>query len=120
MSEEKSPSGSGRLKKWPWRYPPTAAGIQVNHCKNPCCLNFGVAPLHDRKRGRPFGGGAEPMPGDYIVVATGRSLPSLKCLLCGEIFPMQSNLARPGPVAEEDILYFVPGEPPRQRAPATH
>ena len=24
MSEEKSPSGSGRLKKWPWRYPPTA------------------------------------------------------------------------------------------------
>ena len=60
------------------------------------------------------------MPGDCIVGATGRSLPSLKCLLCGEIFPMQSNLARPGPVAEEDILYFVPGEPPRQRAPATH
>ena len=30
---------------------------------------------------------------------------------------MRMGLAR-GPVAEEDILYFVPGEPPRQRAPA--
>ena len=97
MSEEKSPSGSGRLKKWPWRYPPTAAGIQVNHCKNPCCLNFGVAPLHDRKRGRPADGALEPSPGDYIATGIGKGAPGLKCLLCGEIFPMQSNLA----IAEE-------------------
>jgi transposase-like protein len=56
-----------------------------------------VAPLHDRKRGRAFGGTVEAMPGDYVVVATGKSQPSLKCQLCGEIFPMQSNLA----IAEE-------------------
>ena len=31
---------------------------------------------------------------------------------------MRMGLAR-GPVAEEDILYFVPGEPPRQRAPSS-
>lgn len=56
-----------------------------------------MAPLHDRKRGRAFGGTVEAMPGDYVVVATGKSQPSLKCQLCGEIFPMQSNLA----IAEE-------------------
>jgi transposase-like protein len=38
-----------------------------------------------------------PSPGDYTVVATGKSRPALKCGLCGEIFPMQSNLA----IAEE-------------------
>lgn len=36
-------------------------------------------------------------PGDYSVVATGKAQPALKCLLCGEIFPMHSNLA----IAEE-------------------
>lgn len=97
MSEEKSPSGSGGPQKWPWRFPPTAAGIQVNHCKNPKCRNFGVPPLHERKRRRPSEGTAVPMPGDYVVVATGKGLPALKCVLCGEIFPMQSNLA----IAEE-------------------
>jgi hypothetical protein len=35
--------------------------------------------------------------GDYTVVATGKGRPALKCSLCGEIFPMQSNLA----IAEE-------------------
>jgi transposase-like protein len=37
------------------------------------------------------------MPGDYSVTGRGKGLPGLKCLLCGEIFPMQSNLA----IAEE-------------------
>ena len=36
-------------------------------------------------------------PGDYTVVATGKDQPALKCRLCGEITPMQSNLA----IAEE-------------------
>lgn len=67
--------------------------IQVNHCKNPKCPNFGVPPSNERKRGRSAQSTNPPIPGDYIVPSTGKSSPALKCLLCGEIFPMQSNLA---------------------------
>ncbi|NDP64919.1 hypothetical protein [Polaromonas sp.] len=93
---ENSPSASLKPKKWPWRHPPTACGIQVNHCKNPLCANLGVEPAA-RKRGRlPVGEVRNEGVGDYIVVTThGRT--ALKCLLCNETFPMQSNLA----VAEE-------------------
>ena len=90
MLDEKSPSGSEK-PNWPWRYPPTAAGIQVNHCKNPLCENFGVPPAAKKARG------AEPKAGDYAVVASGKNKPCLKCSLCGEVFPMHSNLA----IAEE-------------------
>jgi len=54
-----------------WRYPPTAKGIQLNHCKNPLCANFGIPPK------------AEPAKGQ----------PALLCELCRESIPMQSNLA---------------------------
>jgi transposase-like protein len=84
-------------EKWPWRYPPTAAGIQVNYCRNPKCANFGVPPHNDSKRGsaarKPGGYG----PGDCRVIASGKGQPNLLCHLCGESFPMQSNLA----IAEE-------------------
>ena len=95
--EEKSSSDKTAFK-WP-RYPPTAAGIQVNHCKSPTCRNFGIPPGPAPKRGvRPKNEPPrEPRPGDYTVVATGKAQPALKCLLCGEIFPMHSNLA----IAEE-------------------
>jgi transposase-like protein len=36
-------------------------------------------------------------PGDYMVAGRGKGLPVLRCLLCGESFPMQSNSA----IAEE-------------------
>ena len=95
--EEKSSSDKTKFK-WP-RYPPTAAGIQVNHCKSPTCRNFGVPPgPAPQREGRPKSEPPrEPAPGDYIVVAPGKDQPALKCLLCGEIFPMHSNLA----IAEE-------------------
>ncbi len=98
MLEEKSTSEPG-LKKWPWRYPPTAAGIQVNFCKSPKCGNFGVPPSNAVKKGRPSAGSEPkaPAPGDYIVVAVAKDVPALKCGLCNEVFPMHSNLA----VAEE-------------------
>ena len=77
------------------RIPLEVDGIQVNCCKNPICQNFGVKP----KSSVPRGGVPEKRPsGDtYIVVAHGKGKPALKCLCCGEIFPMKSNLA----VAEE-------------------
>ena len=98
MLEEKS-SSETEPKKWPWRYPPTVAGIQGNFCSNPFCKNFGVAPNLTAKRGKPPAGSVSkvPSPGDYIVVSTGKDVPCLKCSLCEEIFPMHSNLA----VAEE-------------------
>ena len=71
--EEKSSSDNTKFK-WP-RYPRAAAGIQVNHCKSLTCRNFGVP--------------------------TGKAQPAFKCLLCGESFPMHSNLA----IAEE--LLFI-------------
>lgn len=85
-----SPASATGPRKGP-RFPPAAAGIQVNHCKNPKCANFGVPPKLESTRGSAVG------PGDYTVVATGKDLPALKCRLCSEIFPMQSNLA----IAEE-------------------
>jgi len=98
--DEKSPSERSS-PKWPWRYPPTAAGIQVNHCKNPRCENFGVPPNNKKAHL------AAPTRGDYVVVATGKDKPSLKCSLCGEIFPMHSNLA----IAEELLRISVYLEP---------
>lgn len=93
MSEKNFPSAGKSLTKWPWRFPPGVGGIQVNHCKNPKCANFGVPPSNERKRNRSAQSSSPPLPGDYIVTATGKNSPALKCLLCQEIFPMQSNLA---------------------------
>lgn len=88
---------SGSPGPWPPRFPPTAAGIQVNHCNNPRCGNFGVPPKPESKRGAAAVRAADVGPGDYTVVAAGKNQPQLKCRLCGEIFPMQSNVA----IAEE-------------------
>lgn len=99
MSKGKSLLAGGSPARRAHRFPPTAAGIQVNCCKNPKCANFGVPP----KAGVPMRGGARAPrttpyePGDYRVVATGKDLPALHCQLCGDTFPMQSNLA----IAEE-------------------
>lgn len=90
------PAGGSPAKPFP-RFPPTAAGIQVNHCKNPKCANFGVPPKAITGRGSASVRAAAVGPGDYTVVATGKDMPALKCRLCGEITPMQSNVA----IAEE-------------------
>lgn len=112
MEEKSSPGKKGF--KWP-RYPPTAAGIQVNHCKSPTCKNFGIPPGVAPKRGaRPQGAlPKEPAPGDYIVVAYRKGNPCLKCSLCGEIFPMHSNLA----IAEELLRISDYLEPTAPRCP---
>lgn len=90
----------------PPRFPPTAAGIQVNHCKNPKCANFGVPPTHVGRRPK-TAPGTVAGPGDYVVVASGKGLPMLRCEICGEQVPMQSNLA----IAEELIRISAYLEP---------
>ena len=72
------------------------AGIQVNPCKNPRCANFGVPPKDQGRRPKSTEGSTS-APGDYVVIASGRGLPMLRCELCRETIPMQSNLA----IAEE-------------------
>lgn len=52
-------------------------------------------------------------PGDYTVVARGKDLPALKCRLCGEISPMQSNLA----IAEELLRISAYLEPVLPQCP---
>lgn len=72
------------------RIPSEADGIQVNHCKNPTCKNFGVPAKPFVPRGRVSHGSTQA--DNYIVVARGKGLPCLKCHLCGEILPIKSNL----------------------------
>lgn len=115
MSKVKSLLAGGAPAKRSTRFPPAAAGIQVNCCKNPKCANFGVPP----KPGVPARGGARTPrttpygPGDYRVVATGKDLPALHCQLCGDTFPMQSNLA----IAEELMRIAAYLEPVLPRCP---
>lgn len=81
----------------------------MNHCKNPNCANFGVPPTHLGRRPK-TAAGASLGPGDYLLGASGKGLPLLKCMLCGEFIPMQSNLA----IAEELLritAYLEPEHP---------
>lgn len=91
--------------------PAEVAGIDVNHCKNPACANFGV-PASLVKFRRKAGTGLAITPGTaYSLVATGKSRPSLVCMLCRESFSLKSNLA----VAEEVMRfaeYLLPADPP--------
>lgn len=87
--QEGIPAGSIRR-----RIPPDVGGIQVNFCKNPVCANFGVpAGLHTRRGRLPPGVQSD----SYRVIGTAPGTPSLVCKLCGDMFPIKSNLA----IAEE-------------------
>lgn len=71
-----------------FRAPAPFEGLNVNHCKNPKCFNFGVPETAHRVKRTP---GLDPQPGDYSLVAAGKSKPLLKCALCGETLPMRNN-----------------------------
>lgn len=102
---------------WPGRFPPAVAGIQVNHCKNPRCANFGVPPKAEvppPSRGRRSPKAAPMGPGDYLdTVVSGQ--PWLKCQLCKESIPLQSNLA----IAEELLRISAYLEPTGPECPNT-
>jgi hypothetical protein len=63
------------------RVPVAVHGVQVNHCKNPTCQNFGVPVAEKALQGT----------NAYTIVATGAKLPAAKCNCCGEIFGLKSN-----------------------------
>lgn len=77
------------------RIPPAVAGIQVTHCKNPGCPNFGVPAMPSTKRGAASHGGKSS--DSYRVMGGPPGTPLMRCKLCGETFPIKSNLA----IAEE-------------------
>lgn len=67
------------------RIPPEHAGIQINHCKNPTCVNFGVPEKEGVAKWAKGGGNR------YKLSSAGKHYPHLTCLACGSMFPMKSN-----------------------------
>jgi transposase-like protein len=75
------------------RVPESVAGIQVNFCKNPLCLNFGRPASNNVQ---PRGPGASTKEGrDTYTIGAGSTnhTTSMTCDLCGEHPPIKSNQA---------------------------
>lgn len=68
------------------RIPPEVDGIQVNHCKNPLCQNFGVPALESRWR-VPSGIGS------YQLAGSGKDSPVLICHICRRATVLYGNLS---------------------------
>lgn len=89
--------------------PPAVMDIDVNFCKNPQCKNFGVSV--NLIKFRRISTELATTPGTaYKLSGKGKNLPAIKCLLCGDMFVMKSNLA----VAEEFTRftrYLIPADP---------
>ena len=86
--------------------PPSSGRIDVNHCKNPNCANFGVPAEIVRWR-RKAGTVLALTPGKAYSLASAKKRPVLRCVLCGEFFAIKSSLA----VAEERdrlVAYLAP------------
>lgn len=83
--QERSPADKGNqpARTLP-RVPPAIHGIQVNHCKNPVCENFGLPVAEGSTKGKYADN-------DYAIVASGAKQPAAKCNSCGEIFGLKSN-----------------------------
>lgn len=95
------------------RIPVAVEGIQVNFCKNPRCLNFGVpANPEAQKKGRPKGGKSSD---GYMISGggskPGQSVPVLKCKRCGEHPTIKSNLA-----ITQEVARFWPTKPSKRGA----
>lgn len=76
------------------RIPPEVGGIQVNFCKNPNCVIFGVPASVEKQ---PRGPGAKDRGLDTYRISGSThgkkrvSTPLLKCTKCGETPPIKSN-----------------------------
>lgn len=94
------------------RIPVAVDGLQVNFCKNPICLNFGV-PASTEKQ--PRGPGSQNAGRDrYILSNHTPSRIKLVCQVCGESLPIKSNQ---GIREELDRLAGYLGEVPEPACP---
>lgn len=74
------------------RIPPTVDGIQVNHCSNVECENFGVELRQDVTRGGTKRGVPRVSDGHRVVGGRGESRPKrLLCLKCRQSSTLKSN-----------------------------
>lgn len=93
------PSKPPKVKFKGHKLPRPYNGIQVNVCKNPDCLNYGVEPNYRERRGRPRKSATATVgvvfePGDYKIDGQNVGFDKvLKCLLCGERSTLRSNKA---------------------------
>lgn len=60
--------------------------LQVNHCRQPGCNNFGVPAYHELKSRR-----AEDQDPAYKRATTGTGIPALRRKACGDKPPIKSN-----------------------------
>lgn len=68
------------------RIPAEAGGIQINFCKTPTCVNFGVAEDADVAK---F---SKSPASRYRLAGAGKHYPHLVCKACSISFPVKSNL----------------------------
>lgn len=75
------------------KIPAEHAGTDVNFCKTPGCVNFGVPPSRESRVGK-RGPDAPPSDGYRLIGTPGRhgSVPSLHCQHCGTTTVLKSNL----------------------------
>lgn len=109
---EASPSparpGDGIVTPVSSKVPPEIDGIQVNFCKCPTCANYGVPAslkkyAHRSKAPTLLPGTEYTLDGKNYGAG---SVPSLKCLLCGEKPPIKSNLGIAEEVARLDTYLW--------------
>ena len=110
-------------------YPPEIAvpeefgGIQVNHCKNPTCKNYGIPP---DSTPRPFGipvdasGVYVEPPDGYIFIKTGgKTAVALQCLKCGTRREIDKNPLKNNRAIHEEfnrlMARFEKTDPTRKR-----
>ena len=94
--QKKSSAGASRIHP---RIPPEHSGVQVNHCKSPGCMNYGIAAEQ------------KSVPGSNRYTLEGkRGISSCLCTSCGVEFPLKSNI---GIVEEIERLvsYLSPPAP---------
>lgn len=78
------------------RIPPEHGDIQVNHCKSPNCINYGIPAEQTSTRGS-----------NRYTLDLHKAVSSCICTFCGEGFPLKSNLG----IAEEVermVSYLMP------------
>lgn len=94
------------------RIPDAVDGLQVNFCKNPTCLNFGIPASQEKQ---PRGPGNQNAERDrYIVKSDTPTRIRLICQYCGESLPVKSNL---GVREEQDRLAGYLAEAPEPTCP---
>lgn len=70
----------------------TSFSIQITHCKNPICANFGITPKPESIKGRKAGTNDS-----YLISGIGPGESALSCKLCGKYTTIKSNAG----IAEE-------------------